>query len=867
MYFQKFSVGLVVASLAFGLNVASAADSEEAPKVTYEDHVKPVLREHCFTCHNQNEKKGGLALDTFASTMEGGAGGEVVYDGDSGSSRLWQLMAHEDTPVMPPGQDKLADAKVNTVRDWIDGGLLENSGSKAKKKAGNALSFSASADGRPEGPAAMPETVWKQPVVVTERASAVTAIKSSPWAPLVAVAGQNQVVLYNTDSGVLAGILPFPEGEPQSLSFTRDGSYLLVGGGRHSYQGLTVLYDIRTGDRVARCGDELDIVLGSDVNDLVDRIALGGPKRMVRIHDVATGEQVFELKKHTDWVYSVKYSPDGVLVASGDRAGGLVLWEADTGRLYLDLVGHKDSIRGITWRADSNVVASGSMDGTVKLWDINNGNQIKSITAHGGGVTAIDMARDGRIVTCGKDRLVKLWDANGNPVRDFPAMAEPVLEVCFSHDGSKVIAGDWAGEIRMWNTDDPAQMVSLTSNPPLLDARLQAAKAAAEQARATYDQHAAALASVTEQLAAANSVLASTNEQLVAAKSAQQSTEANLNAAKAAADQTAVALAALVQAEPAMQARIVEATKVVGDLAAKRDSLQTTVKAQEQAVAQETAARDQAAAGLQSIDKQLADLQAAGNGTPEQLAGLQAQRQTLLTEHDAHSKALESATNQMAALAMELKAVVEPLQAAATSLGQVQKEMSESQSNVAASRLASQEAAQIARMATSAYEIAKAKVVELESQLPMAEKNVADLTAKQNEVQALVQQAQGPRDQLAADAAAIEADLAAFNGARQSLVEAEAQLQAKLEVSVAEAEARMSEATELTSKLTVEDERLKALQQQIAELQAQVGQLRSTKQALEAAREEAASVAEATAAEKEKVADRRALFEAAYVNE
>jgi hypothetical protein len=57
-------------------------------------------------CHNQNEKKGGLALDNYAAVMEGGSSGEVVFAGDLDSSRLWALVNHDEEPYMPPNQDR-----------------------------------------------------------------------------------------------------------------------------------------------------------------------------------------------------------------------------------------------------------------------------------------------------------------------------------------------------------------------------------------------------------------------------------------------------------------------------------------------------------------------------------------------------------------------------------------------------------------------------------------------------------------------------------------------------------------------------------------------------------------------------------------
>ena len=84
-------------------------------------------------------------------------------------------------PYMPPMQDKLPDAKLAIVRKWIEDGALENSGSKAaiKKKPSFALATNGVA-GKPSGPAAMPEHVWRQPVVYTPRLGAVTALGRQP---------------------------------------------------------------------------------------------------------------------------------------------------------------------------------------------------------------------------------------------------------------------------------------------------------------------------------------------------------------------------------------------------------------------------------------------------------------------------------------------------------------------------------------------------------------------------------------------------------------------------------------------------------------------------------------------------------------
>ena len=87
----------------------------------------------------------------------------------------------------------------------------------------------------------------------------------------------------------------------------------------------------------------------------------------VRPRDLVDGSLAYTCEKHTDWITAAAFSPDGVLLATGDRANGLVLWEAQTGNEYLVLNGHTGSITDVAWRPDSNSLASASLDGTVRL--------------------------------------------------------------------------------------------------------------------------------------------------------------------------------------------------------------------------------------------------------------------------------------------------------------------------------------------------------------------------------------------------------------------------------------------------------------------------------------------------------------------
>ncbi len=557
--------------VGLSLFVGATAIGDEEKKITYDEHIKPIFREHCLTCHNQQDKQSGLALDSYAASLTGGSSGEIVKEGNSSGSRLMALINHTEEPHMPPDGDPIPEAKRQLVAAWIDQGMPENSGSSIKRtnKAAASLLMSVSS-GKPEGPPAMPESVLRQPVTVTERSAAIAALAASPWAPLIAVGGQEQVSLYHSISGELVGVIPFPEGEPQSLTFTRDGKQLLIGGGRHSHSGCAVLVDVVTGQRIAKVGDELDTVMAADITYDKKRIAIGGPQKMVRIYDTFTGQLIVEMKKHTDWIYALRFSPDGVLLATADRANGLVVWEAQTGLLYADLVGHKGEIRSLDFRHDSNVLASASKDGTVKLWDMMESREIKSWGAHGGGVNAVAYSQNGLIATSGMDARVKLWNADGQLQKEFAGLPDAVLEVAVTGDATQIVGGDWSGKVQLWQVADPNQTLPLPANPPSIEQRLAHSQAVLSNVQSEHQ--------VVKQ--AADAVVADVNvaqSQLVATQATAADLAKKLEEASKQKQDVAAQMSKVDELVANLEAQLAAAKSQKTQLATQMDQLNTSV--------------------------------------------------------------------------------------------------------------------------------------------------------------------------------------------------------------------------------------------------------------------------------------------------
>jgi hypothetical protein len=598
--------------LLFLLPAFSWAADKPPAKLTYDDHLLPLLREKCFGCHNPDKTSGGLNLTSYSSLMQGGSSGEVIAPGDPDNSYLYMLVTHQSEPTMPPSSEKLADAQLTLIKDWIAGGALQNAGSKpaAANKPKIDLALSSAPIGKPDGPPPMPGKLPLETLVHSKRASAVTAMAASPWAPLVAVGGQKQVLLYHSETLELLGVLPFEEGVATVLKFSRNGKLLLAGGGRGAKLGRVAVWNIATGERLFTVGEEFDAVLAADINAEQTRIALGGPSKVVRIYSTADGQLVGEIKKHTDWITSLEFSPDGVLLATGDRNGGLFVWEGHTLREYLMLRGHTASITDVTWRGDSNVLASGSEDGSVRLWEMENGNQLKTWNAHAGGVQSLHFAHDGRLATCGRDRATKLWDQQGKQQKAFPAFGDIALQVAVHHDQSRVIAGDWTGEIRVWSAADSKELGRLSPNPPPLADRLAEARkelAAAQQALNDANREVAKAQAASDKLAAS---LRSAEQAVAEAKTAAAESQKTLAAAQAAIDKAKAGHAAAeketVKRREAIKLISEAANKAHEASAALADNLRLA-----QIVANLNAELDRAAADLVAGIKSAADAQAA----------------------------------------------------------------------------------------------------------------------------------------------------------------------------------------------------------------------------------------------------------------
>jgi hypothetical protein len=458
---------------------AAARGEETGPPVTFDDHVAVILRKNCVQCHGDGKQEAGLNFAGYSSVLKGGSGGKVVEAGRSSASRLYGVITEADPGArMPPDADPLPADAIAMIKRWIDSGLRENAGSSAV--AMRTLGFKpAAADAQEDaGPAPLPEGLAAVEKPATQRPFPIVALAASPRAALAAASGYGFVDFFVPESRQPLGAVAFAEGEPLVVRFSRSGRRLLVAGGMPVETGVAAVYDVATGKRLAAVGQEPDAVQAADLSPDERMVALGGTSRIVKAYSTENGELLYSLDKHTDWITAVAFSPNGKYLVTGDRTGNIHLWEAKNGGVVLPLAEHKGSIRGLSWRSDSGVVASCGDDGTVVWWDVADGFPVVTkADAHppqkppgtygtvANGVLDCAFSPQGELVTCGRDRTVKIWTADGKEKKSFPLPADAPAggppprirviptRVAVSFDGSTVMAGDSAGGLHTWKAD------------------------------------------------------------------------------------------------------------------------------------------------------------------------------------------------------------------------------------------------------------------------------------------------------------------------------------------------------------------------------------------------------------------------------
>lgn len=116
----SIALGAVVFTFVFFATGSSQAQPPSANDF-FETKVRPLLAEHCWSCHGPKKQSGDVRLDSRKGILGESEHGPVVVPGDPEKSVLVHAIRHTGQIKMPP-KGKLPPASIDVLTTWIKQG-------------------------------------------------------------------------------------------------------------------------------------------------------------------------------------------------------------------------------------------------------------------------------------------------------------------------------------------------------------------------------------------------------------------------------------------------------------------------------------------------------------------------------------------------------------------------------------------------------------------------------------------------------------------------------------------------------------------------------------------------------------------------
>jgi len=163
---------------------------------------------------------------------------------------------------------------------------------------------------------------------------------------------------------------------------------------------------------------------------------------------------VMALSGHNGAIHTLKFSPDGTVLASGSQDNFIFLWHVFSTQCenYMALKGHKNAILELHFTKDGERLISCSTDSTVRVWDTQMGETTKRMKCNALVNSCCPQPHKKDILASGSDDgCIIVWDFRVKGSVQTIQGQYPVTAVVFAHESNTIYSGEVDNCIRVYD--------------------------------------------------------------------------------------------------------------------------------------------------------------------------------------------------------------------------------------------------------------------------------------------------------------------------------------------------------------------------------------------------------------------------------
>jgi WD40 repeat protein len=300
-----------------------------------------------------------------------------------------------------------------------------------------------------------PHWLFAQEPTILKHEGWVAAVAFSPDGKTLASAGADKVVrLWEVGTWKPKGVLKGHSDCVCAVSFSQDGGWLATG----SFDGTAKVWSAPHFEEPWTSKKQRGAVTSVLAHDLSGSAFLWMGSVDGTVQWILPPGLTKSFFQHKSWVNGLAFNENaGLAGASSDGTVFCPTPEKKNVKSFSPVIleGGAGEVRCVAFSPNGKMLAAGNRLGTVRIWNVASKKEIKTITGHMGEVWSIAFSPDGKTLAAvdtewKKPSQVKLYDtANWKERGALPCPGE-ILSIAYSPRGDWLAAGCWDKTVRVF---------------------------------------------------------------------------------------------------------------------------------------------------------------------------------------------------------------------------------------------------------------------------------------------------------------------------------------------------------------------------------------------------------------------------------